>query len=446
MQLGTYRSFILLAGDIAVFWISLTATLFLRYGAEGIEKTWGLHVIPFSIVFCVWLLVFYISGLYELRVTGEFTILLKNLFYAMLAGGIIAMALFYFVHALTITPRINLILDVGITTILLTLWRSFFASAIRRSSKVRVLLVGSSPDIEELMTTIETYPQLGYKIVLHVDTPSHHVIELIKTKAVDIVIAPKESQSDTILVSAVYEMLSGGIRFMDASIFYEQLLGKIPVSLISKAWFLENIAEAEKYFFEATKRTLDVLIALTLGVITLPLLPIVALCITIDSRGPIFLRQKRVGKMGKIYTHYKYRTMIALGPDGHAELNGAEWTQKGDARVTRVGSFLRSMRIDELPQLWNIFKGELSFIGPRPERPKFVESLRKEIPFYDMRHLVRPGLSGWAQINPPYYYSSLKDTYLKLQYDLFYIKNRDIGLDIAIMLKTFMVIFSRQGR
>lgn len=138
--------------------------------------------------------------------------------------------------------------------------------------------------------------------------------------------------------------------------------------------------------------------------------------------------------------------MIALSSDGLAEENGAQWSQTNDTRVTRAGKILRSTRIDELPQIWNIIWGELSFIGPRPERPEFVESLRKEIPFYDVRHLIRPGLSGWAQINPPYYYASKEETLLKLQYDLFYIKNRDLGLDLAIVLKTLMVILSQQGR
>ncbi|MFC1595225.1 sugar transferase [Patescibacteria group bacterium] len=137
----------------------------------------------------------------------------------------------------------------------------------------------------------------------------------------------------------------------------------------------------------------------------------------------------------------KFRTMKK-----DAEKNGAQWSQLNDSRITIVGRFLRKMRFDELPQVWNVLKGELSFVGPRPERPEFVNKLREKIPFYDMRHMIRPGLSGWAQINPPYYYASEKDSVVKLQYDLFYIKNRGSGLDLAIALKTLSVLFSRLGR
>ncbi len=446
MLLGTYKAWLLLIGDLAILWTGLLLTLVIRYGVTNLNNAWWLHSYPFSIVFAIWIIIFYISGLYELRIAGDFARLLKSLFYAVLASGIIAMALFYFFTALSITPRANLLLDIGITAVLLTVWRSIFSNAIRRSSKLRVLLLGDSPDIKELANMIQTYPQFGYVIVAQENKPSEKTFELLKTSGVDIVVAPRDIQSDTTLVGNLYETLSRGIRFMDVSIFYEQILGKIPTSLISKIWFLENIAEAEKRFFETAKRTLDIIFALSLGLLALILFPLVALCIKLDSKGPIFLRQRRVGKMGKTYIHYKYRTMIALNSDGNAELKGAMWSKKGDTRITRIGTFLRATRVDELPQVWNIIRGELSFVGPRPERPEFVNNLRREIPHYDIRHLIRPGLSGWAQINPPYYYASLEDTQLKLQYDLFYIKNRDLGLDLAIILKTLAVILSRKGR
>jgi len=447
MKLGTYRMLILVVGDFVLLWLGLLLTLFIRHGITQFDKAlFPLHIVPFSIVFGLWIVIFYIAGLYDVKSVRGYPIMLKLLSSAMVAGGVIAIMLFYFVPAFTITPRTNLLLDILTSFILLAAWRALFIFANRNTSKIRVMLLGQSPDIVEIEETISNIPELGYEIVSRFERIPNDIARHINPKTTDIVVAPREAQSHSVLVQALYESLGKRLYFVDATDFYEQLHGKIPVSLISKMWFLENIAETEKTFFEASKRAIDVAFAFILGAVALATLPFVALAIKLDSSGPLFIRQKRVGKLGRVYTHYKYRTMFALGPDGQAELNGVEWTQKGDARVTRVGRFLRSTRIDELPQIWNIIKGELSFVGPRPERPEFVESLRKEIPYYDVRHLVRPGLSGWAQINPPYYYSSLEDTYLKLQYDLFYIKNRDLGIDLSIALKTLLVILSRQGR
>ena len=446
MTLGTYRTIMLAIGDVAVFWFSLVITLFIRYGAEKFVDNFILHILPFGVIFAIWILVFYITGLYEVRIISKPEQLFKYLSYAMLTGSIIAIALFYFMPAFAITPRINLILDIVMTFVAMIGWRSVFTFAGRSADKTRVLLIGSSPDIDELASTIKDYPHLGYIISARCPEVTPHILELVSTHRVDIVVASKENQTNETLLQSLYEAIHCGIRFFDVSMFYEMILGKVPVSLISKVWFLENIAETEKLFFETSKRGVDILFALVLGIPTLILMPFVALTIRLNSQGPIFIRQQRVGRMGKSFTLLKYRTMLALNADGSAETHGAQWSQEGDARITTIGKILRSTRIDELPQVWNILRGDLSFVGPRPERPEFVENLRKDIPYYDMRHLIRPGLSGWAQINPPYYYASHDDTILKLQYDLYYIKNRDLGLDLSIALKTLMVLLSRQGR
>jgi len=185
---------------------------------------------------------------------------------------------------------------------------------------------------------------------------------------------------------------------------------------------------------------LDAFLASALFVPLTAMLPIVALAIKLNSAGPIFYRQRRIGKNGKEFEIAKFRSMVC-----DAEKNGAVWASCNDNRVTFVGKILRKTRIDELPQIWNVLKGELSFIGPRPERPEFVKELVEKIPYYQMRHLVKPGLSGWAQINFPYG-ASVEDALQKLQYDLFYVKNRSIVLEISIMLKTIMTLLKREGR
>ena len=185
---------------------------------------------------------------------------------------------------------------------------------------------------------------------------------------------------------------------------------------------------------------MDVISALALGIITLPFMPLIALFITLDSRGPVLYRQKRIGQNGKAFSVVKFRTMI---PD--AEAQGVQWTTAKDKRVTKFGNLLRKLRIDELPQLWNVLKGDMSFIGPRPERPEFVATLEKEIPHYHMRHLIKPGLTGWAQINQPLGGASVEDSIEKLQYDLYYIRNRNLILDFDILMKTIRVVITRQG-
>ncbi len=210
--------------------------------------------------------------------------------------------------------------------------------------------------------------------------------------------------------------------------------------MITERWFLENPPVRQKFFFDAVKRAVDVAGAMILAAPTAIFTPIIAFAIKLETPGPIFYKQRRVGKNGELFIIYKFRSMAA-----NAETNGAQWASEDDPRITRVGGVLRRTRLDELPQILSILKGDLSFVGPRPERPEFVEELRKIIPFYDIRHSVKPGLTGWAQINFPYG-ASAKDSYRKLQYDLFYIKNRSIALDITTLLKTIKTVLSRAGR
>jgi lipopolysaccharide/colanic/teichoic acid biosynthesis glycosyltransferase len=214
----------------------------------------------------------------------------------------------------------------------------------------------------------------------------------------------------------------------------------VPVSAISRIWFLENLQESRKNLYEILKRGLDIAGAALIGVFTLAITPFVAILIWLSDRGPIFFSQERVGKDGRRFWVKKFRTMIV-----DAEKDGARYAEKNDSRITTVGKILRLTRIDELPQCLNVLLGEMSFIGPRPERPEFAEEITRDMPYYPMRLLVRPGLSGWAQINYPYYATPAEQR-LKLQYDLFYIKNRSFFLDLLIAMRTLNTILRAKGQ
>jgi lipopolysaccharide/colanic/teichoic acid biosynthesis glycosyltransferase len=423
-------SVILLVGDIAFLYAALWLTLTLRYG-NAQRGLWELHIIPFSLLFAILLLSFFIAGLYDLRVIAPGRRHLALFVLTFLVGGSVGVFMFYLIPAWKITPRLNLFIHLLLSSLLLLSWHWIISWVLARKTKISVWLFASGTEQKELITFLRDHPQLGYQVV-----PSAQEAELI--------VASHDIYQNVALQKKFFQLIPR-VRFMTFPAFYEQITGKVPVSLISEVWFLENIAQAEKHFFEAFKRIFDIALALAIGIPALLLFPLIALLIKGESSGPIVIRQKRVGKEGRVFTLIKFRSMVASGPHGLAEENGAQWACEDDKRVTRVGGILRATRLDELPQLWNILTGEMSFVGPRPERPEFVSTLKERLPFYDIRHMVRPGLSGWAQINFPYG-ASVHDALEKLRYDLYYLKHRSFWLDLAIALKTLKVLVSRTGR
>lgn len=248
------------------------------------------------------------------------------------------------------------------------------------------------------------------------------------------------------LLRKIMEMRLVGQKVYDLTDFYEQFLQKVPIRHLRDNWFaLSHGFDLLHHDMELKiKRLLDVFFATMLFVIGLPVILVAVAAILLDrkgrSKGPVMYRQLRTGANGREFFIRKFRTMV-----NNAEAEGARWAEENDPRITRVGRILRKSRIDELPQLWNVIKGEMSFIGPRPERPDFNRDLEKEIPYYDYRHLVKPGITGWAQVMYPYG-ASKEDAFEKLQYDIYYIKNYTLLLDLFIVLKTFRVMLSRQGR
>lgn len=241
------------------------------------------------------------------------------------------------------------------------------------------------------------------------------------------------------LSDVFYRLIASGSQFIEYSEFYEYIERKIPPEDIGEVWFLSNIALSSRRWYFFVKRIFDILLSLAGILLTCWLWPFISLFIRLESTGPAFFVQEREGRGGKSFRLLKFRTMRTAGNDGGA-------TVEGDRRITRAGKILRSTRLDELPQLLNVLRGDMSLIGPRPERPEFAVTLERDVPWYRQRLLVRPGITGWDQVCGEYHSPSREDTYKKLQNDLYYIKNCSVSLDVSIMFKTLTAMLRREGR
>jgi len=444
------KQFILLFGDLVILYLSLYLTLFFRYGHNYHFSVWQNHFLPFTIVYIVWLIIFYINDLYELKSTRLDAIFFTTLFRAILINLLIAVVFFYFIPYFNVTPKRNLFLNIFIFTLLFIFWRFLYTHLIFRFQLPNnLLLIGLDKISFELGKKIIKNPFLGYQLKAVIATeevenlPWQNVKFAQNLKDLEKII--KEEKINTVVVrndiyyqmgKELYQLLIFGIDIFNLPTFWEKIAQSIPISATEETWFLENLRGKQKRGYEIIKRGIDVFLSIFFGLISLIFYPLIILAIKLDSPGPAFYQQKRVGKNNKIFKIIKFRTMIT-----EAEKNGPQWAKENDSRITKVGKLLRRFHLDELPQLLNILKGEMSFIGPRPERPEFVEELVKKIPHYHLRHLIKPGLTGWAQINYPYG-SSVEDTEKKLYYDLYYLKNRSLILDLEIFLKTLANSFS----
>ena len=453
------KRYYLILGDIAILFFSLYLTLLLRYGSEFNSSLWSQHLLPFSIVIFFWLAIFYISDLYELGYRqGAISIFLKILGGSAIAG-VFAVLFFYFSadRLFSIKPQRVLFIDLIIAIAFLYGWRLSFNQYLR-SAKIAsgVLLIGFNALAAEIIDKILANPQLGLQlrgiIALSDNVPENYrnfiiadsleqLPQICLNRKTSLIISTVHPRENPTLLNSLFGCIPLRINFFDIATFYEKITGKVPVTTIEQIWFLENLTAGQEKIYEHCKHIYDYSLAFILIILSLLFWPLIALAIKFSSHGPVFFIQKRVGKDGKIFEIIKFRTMVA-----GAEKNGPQWAVPDDKRVTPLGRFFRKTRIDEIPQLINILRGEMSLIGPRPERPEFVEKLQAEIPFYRERLLVKPGLTGWAQVVGPAYGGTKEESLEKLQYDLYYIKNQSFGLDISIMLKTVKTMITRKGQ
>jgi sugar transferase (PEP-CTERM system associated) len=337
-----------------------------------------------------------------------------------------------------------------VLAVMLLGWRGAYSWLVRQPYfRERVYVLGTGDRAQRLLNGLRQRAELGIEVVgwtgniegeLTRETVATHLVGLARQNGVHRVIVAMPDRRGTLPVAELLELRLAGVKVEDSTTWLEKITGRIEVEQLYPSWMIFADGFRFSNFFRMVRRVLNFSVALVGTILSLPLLPFIVLTIKLGSPGPVLYRQKRVGRAGVPFYCYKFRTMRQ---DAEAD-TGATWAEDDDPRITRVGKWLRTSRLDEIPQLWCVLKGDMHFVGPRPERPEFVEWLSKEIPYYGVRHIVRPGITGWAQVQYKYG-NTLEDAREKLQYDLFYIKNASLGLDLLIWFQTVKIVLLGRG-
>jgi len=447
MNKNNFIKLVLFAGDVSLMYAALFLALAVRYrdfSALPGPQT-GQFVFHFSIIFSVWLVLLFAFDFYDIFSIKRIIVFWKNMArFAFLALGF-GVIYFYLNVAALIVPKTILLLITVFFVVLAFLWRRaliIFIGSKRFAKKIAV--AGWCSEMDELAR--DYLPRLNYEIAAVFapgsfsgfekmkifSDPRRFAAELEKEKVETVVFAAKtapEIFSRGPLAGALLKM-----EVIGAEIFYEEVTGKISLGLVGEPWIWEKLFKSDRKNYNAVKNIFDAILSFCGCVLTAAIFPLIFLAVKLDSAGSVFYVQERKGKGGKVFKLYKFRTMAST-PDQYLVLRANDPRQ-----ITRVGKIIKKLHIDEFPQFYNILKGDLSFAGPRPEWNKLADDYEKEIPFYNCRYLVKPGLTGWAQIN---YKASVTtgEAQEKFEYDLYYIKNRSFWLDISIIIKTLQLFF-----
>ena len=436
----TREAVILFIGDFLVFDLSLSLMLFVRYGSDINETLLVSHVASFSIIFVFSVLVYFISGLYE-----KHTMILKNRLPGILLNTQLvvigfAALLFYLVPYFGIAPKTNLFVFLFFSFVFMLIWRLKGVELMGFGKKQKALLIGSGGEVKELMAEVNDNNRYDLKFASSVDVEKmqsldfqDEIVGRIYSEEISVVAVDLRNEKVMPILPSLYNLIFSRIHFIDMHKVYEDIFDRVPISLVQHSWFLENISLRPKIIYSLFKRVMDVVVSFCLLIFVAVLYPFVLIAIKLDDGGDVIYTQERVGRNNKVFRLYKFRSMSI---------------DETDQYVTKVGRVLRKTRLDELPQLWNVLKGDLSLIGPRPELPDLVKHYDDEIPYYNIRHLIKPGLSGWAQLYhkaPPKFQAEVEKTRTKLSYDLYYVKNRSIVLDVKIGIKTLKVLLMTSG-
>jgi exopolysaccharide biosynthesis polyprenyl glycosylphosphotransferase len=454
------QQLLLVAGDLAILVVSFLMAFVIAWSARFdpffvLERYTGGSLIYFAI----YLLVFYVGQLYEFDEQYKESRSFFNICLLVGAAFVIIATLYYVTPNWRIARRVMAI-QAPMVAVSIYFWRRGYELAARRFvAPRRVLLVGAGETAESLIQEVLADYAQEYRLVGLIDDDparagtrvhgvpvlgdSRRIGEVAEREDVEVIVFSSgyHSSLDEQLVRHVLDLKTRGVKVYELPTFYMRITAKVPVRYIEDRWLLfsqdfTGLADEERL---RLKRMFDLGVAFGCLILLSPLLLVVAVLIKLTSPGPVFYRQERLGLYRRPYELVKFRTMSV-----DAEKDGPQWSARGDRRITAVGRILRRLRLDEIPQFWNVLTGEMSVIGPRPERAHFVELLEKTIPYYGLRFAVRPGMTGWAQVNFPYG-NSEDDAHAKLQYDLYYIQERSLFLDAVIVLKTLQTLFFRPG-
>ena len=455
------RFFLVIVEMVLLLASALTAT-YIRIGAETPavlfnHRGW----MKLTLVTMVIQSAFYLFDLYDLPATRRYLRVLMNIVIALGAATVALSILFYVVPALQLGRGVFLV-DVSLAVVVISSWRllvAWSAGHPQLTVRERVLILGSGDQAIELARATLERRDSGFHIVGFVDNKpelvgkslinpaviglTDNIMPLIDQYQVDRIVVAVEDRRGKFPIQELLSLsLSGRVAVEESARYYERLTGKIASEMLRPSWLIFSRGNRFTDFEQHVRRLFNAGLA-TLGlVLSLPIMLLTALAVKLDSRGPIFYVQERVGKNGRIFKIFKFRSMKV---EAEAK-SGPVWAEEDDPRVTRVGRIIRKLRFDELPQFINVLRGDMNFVGPRPERPMFVEQLSEIVPYYSQRHVVKPGLTGWAQIKYPYG-ASVEDAIEKLRYDLYYIKNQSLLLDPIIVFETIkIVLFGRGGR
>jgi sugar transferase (PEP-CTERM system associated) len=458
------RTFFLGLSEMCLIAGAFIAAAVARLGANdaGLMLSYEQGFLKVVLVSLAFVVCMYYFDLYDTSILSNRREVLTRLVQVLGTTSLVLSGFYYIYPSLELGRGIFLIGTVFVA-ILLFVWRRLFLminSAVGFAD--RVLILGDGSLADPLIHEIEQRPELALRIVGSVrESPSeagqHHdtdalgaqghgladqenLLHYVKSLRVNRVIVAMGDRRGALPVEQLLALKSRGVLIQDATEVYEAITGKVPLEFLRLGWLLFSPSFSDFRVVLIYKRLAAILVSLSVSILCLPFIPFVVLAVKLSSRGPILYKQRRVGRQGATFNCYKFRTMRQ---DAEAD-TGATWAADNDPRITAVGKFLRSSRLDEIPQLWNVIKGDMNFIGPRPERPEFVEWLAREVPHYNVRHIVRPGITGWAQVRYKYG-SSVADAQEKLRYDLFYVKNMSVGFDMLIFFHTIKIILLGRG-
>jgi sugar transferase (PEP-CTERM system associated) len=447
------RAVLLLGGEVLLVSASFLLAVVVRAGADsylvlnyesGYWKVLGASALA---ILCL-----YYFDLYDLqRIRSRAETYVRLVMVAGALSLILAVVGSVFPEAMIGRGTGTTLLGVSLLTALLFSWRAIYPWVLQLPGlRERVYVLGSGERAQFIVNLMRSRPELGMEVIgwagatengrMERETLGACLISLWQRRQVNRIIVALKDRRGTMPTADLLQLRLRGVRIDDATAMIERVTGKIEVDELNPSWLIFADGFKLSVVQMLVRRATSVLISVGLLVLVLPLLPLIALAIKLTSAGPVFYKQRRVGRNSVIFNCYKFRTMRA---DAEADV-GPTWAGDDDPRITSVGRWLRAARLDEIPQLWNVLKGDMAFVGPRPERPEFVQWLSQEIPYYHMRHIVRPGITGWAQVSYRYG-NTVEDAKEKLRYDLYYIKNLSLGLDLLILFSTVKTILLGRG-